>query len=131
MPDIGEGVAEAELVEWFVTVGQQVELDQSIAEVLTDKASIELPSPVAGTVRALEYAAGEKVPVGAELVQFDIEGATAPATTVAPESDPPVPLAAPPPEPPGASTRSRRSGAATAGLALAPPARARGRDRPT
>lgn len=110
MPDIGEGVAEAELVEWFVAVGQQVELDESIAEVLTDKASIELPSPVAGTVRALAYAAGDKVPVGAELMQFDIDGATAPATTVAPESDPPVPLAAPPqeppPEPPSASSRA-------------------------
>ncbi len=99
MPDIGEGVAEAELVEWFVTVGQQVELDQSIAEMLTDKASVELPSPVAGTVRELAYAAGDMVPVGAELLVFDIEDAAAPAGTVAPESSPPAPPPAPSPAP--------------------------------
>ena len=102
MPDIGEGVAEAELVEWFVTVGQRVELDQSIVEMLTDKASVELPSPVAGTVRELAYAAGDMVPVGAELLVFDIEDAAAPAGRVAPESAPPAPPSPPPPEPVGA-----------------------------
>ncbi len=105
MPDVGEGVAEAELVEWFVTVGQQVELDQPIAEILTDKASIELPSPVAGTVRQLAYAAGDKVPVGAELMQVDIDGATPSATMVAPETEPPEAL----PGPPSASSAAERA----------------------
>ena len=112
MPDIGEGVAEAELVEWFVTVGQRVELDQSIVEMLTDKASVELPSPVAGTVCELAYAAGDMVPVGAELLVFDIEDAAALAGTVAPESAPPAPPSPPPPEPvsapPAAGEHERR-----------------------
>ena len=50
LPDVGEGVAEAELVEWHVTVGQSVLEDQILAAVMTDKATVEIPSPVAGTV---------------------------------------------------------------------------------
>ena len=50
LPDIGEGLEEAEIVEWLVTVGQEVVRDQPLVEVLTDKASSELPSPVAGTI---------------------------------------------------------------------------------
>jgi len=102
MPDVGEGVAEAELVEWFVVVGQLVELDEPIAEVLTDKASIELPSPVSGRVLRLMYAAGDKVLVGAELLQFEVEDTTSPAVAVTPEQLPvaPTPAPAPPPAAP-------------------------------
>ncbi|MEA2802760.1 MAG: hypothetical protein QOE49_2855, partial [Rhodospirillaceae bacterium] len=52
LPDVGEGVAEAELVEWHVKVGQSVLEDQLLAAVMTDKATVEIPSPVAGTVVA-------------------------------------------------------------------------------
>ena len=75
LPDVGEGTAEAELVAWHVAVGDTVEEDQLLAEVMTDKATVELTSPVAGTVAALHGAAGQQVPVGGPLVSFDVEGA--------------------------------------------------------
>ncbi|QTN19812.1 2-oxo acid dehydrogenase subunit E2 [Brevundimonas sp. AJA228-03] len=85
LPDVGEGTAEAELVAWHVAVGDAVEEDQLLAEVMTDKATVELTSPVAGVVTALHGAAGQSVPVGGPLVSFDVEGAgnvaAAPAKT--------------------------------------------------
>ncbi|AQR63242.1 pyruvate dehydrogenase [Brevundimonas sp. LM2] len=75
LPDVGEGTAEAELVAWHVAVGDTVAEDQLLAEVMTDKATVELTSPVAGTVAALHGAAGQQVPVGGPLVSFDVEGA--------------------------------------------------------
>ena len=53
LPDVGEGIAEAELVEWHVAVGDVIAEDQPIADVMTDKATVELPSPVGGTVARL------------------------------------------------------------------------------
>jgi 2-oxoisovalerate dehydrogenase E2 component (dihydrolipoyl transacylase) len=73
MPDLGEGTAEAELVEWFVGVGDTVQLDDVIAEVVTEKATIELPSPVAGEVSHLYAAPGDRVAVGAELIRFEVD----------------------------------------------------------
>lgn len=73
MPDIGEGVAEAELVGWMVGVGDIVRVDDPIAEVMTDKATVELPSPVAGSVSSLEYAPGDRIAVGATLIRFQVE----------------------------------------------------------
>ena len=64
LPDIGEGLEEAEVVEWLVVVGDVVVRDQPLVEVLTDKASSELPSPVAGTVLRLGAAEGERIQVG-------------------------------------------------------------------
>ncbi|MCR3781858.1 hypothetical protein K3Z87_21375, partial [Pseudomonas aeruginosa] len=55
MPDIGEGIAEVELVEWHVQVGDSVNEDQVLAEVMTDKATVEIPSPVAGRILALGW----------------------------------------------------------------------------
>ncbi|WP_416173726.1 dihydrolipoamide acetyltransferase family protein [Brevundimonas sp.] len=75
LPDVGEGTAEAELVAWHVAVGDAVEEDQLLAEVMTDKATVELTSPVAGVVAALHGDAGQQVPVGGPLVSFDVEGA--------------------------------------------------------
>jgi 2-oxoisovalerate dehydrogenase E2 component (dihydrolipoyl transacylase) len=71
MPDVGEGVVETELVQWFVAVGQDIEEDEPLAEVLTDKASIELPSPVAGQIVELLHGPGDKVLVGTELVRIE------------------------------------------------------------
>ena len=74
LPDVGEGVAEAELVEWHVAVGQSVLEDQVLAAVMTDKATVEIPSPVAGTVVALGAEVGGVLAVGAELVRLEVAG---------------------------------------------------------
>src|SRR5882672_10474207 len=74
LPDVGEGVAEAELVEWHVEVGQSVLEDQLLAAVMTDKATVEIPSPVAGTVVALGGEVGSVLAVGGELVRLEVAG---------------------------------------------------------
>ncbi|CAN5309244.1 hypothetical protein BH09PSE2_BH09PSE2_17640 [soil metagenome] len=75
LPDVGEGTAEAELVEWKVAVGDMVAEDQPLADVMTDKATVELTSPVAGRVRALHGSPGEMRAVKSPLVELDVEGA--------------------------------------------------------
>ncbi len=70
LPDIGEGLEEAEIVEWLVTIGQEVERDHPLVEVLTDKASSELPSPVAGTILSFGATEGERIRVGDLLVEI-------------------------------------------------------------
>ena len=75
VPDIGEGIAEVELVVWHVQPGDTVAEDQSIADVMTDKATVEIPSPVAGKVVALGSAVGDTIAVGSELVRLEVEGA--------------------------------------------------------
>nr|WP_221446900.1 dihydrolipoamide acetyltransferase family protein [Microbacterium thalassium] len=77
MPDLGEGLPEAELVQWLVAEGDRVDLNQTIAEVETAKAVVELPSPFAGTVTALHAAAGDVIEVGSVLISFDVGGADA------------------------------------------------------
>lgn len=72
LPDIGEGVVEAEITAWHVAVGDTVEEDQPLADAMTDKATIELTSPVDGIVRTVACEDGEIVAVGADLVVFDV-----------------------------------------------------------
>ncbi len=98
MPDIGEGIAEVELVAWRVQPGDAVAEDQILADVMTDKATVEIPSPVVGTVRALGGEVGQVLAVGAELIR--IETADAPAAVAREE-----PAMAPVP-PPTAATRA-------------------------
>jgi 2-oxoisovalerate dehydrogenase E2 component (dihydrolipoyl transacylase) len=74
MPDVGEGVAEAEIVEWHVKVGDAVREDQVVAAVMTDKATVEIPTPVAGSVVALGGAVGDVLAVGSELIRIDAPG---------------------------------------------------------
>ncbi|MFB6270708.1 MAG: biotin/lipoyl-containing protein, partial [Halobacterium sp.] len=74
LPDVGEGVAEGELVRWLVEEGDTVTEDQPVAEVETDKAQVEVPAPVNGTVRTLHWEEGDVVPVGDVFVTFDVEG---------------------------------------------------------
>jgi 2-oxoisovalerate dehydrogenase E2 component (dihydrolipoyl transacylase) len=74
LPDVGEGTAEAELVDWHIKVGDTVEEDQLLAEVMTDKATVELTSPVSGVVVALHGDAGQQIAVGGPLVSFQVEG---------------------------------------------------------
>jgi 2-oxoisovalerate dehydrogenase E2 component (dihydrolipoyl transacylase) len=75
MPDIGEGIAEVELVAWSVKPGDVVKEDQPLADVMTDKATVEIPSPVAGTVVALGGDVGQLMAVGSELIRLEVEGA--------------------------------------------------------
>lgn len=74
MPDVGEGVAEAEVVEWHVKVGDRVEEDQHIVDVMTDKATIDIESPVSGVVTTLAGEVGDVVAIGAMLLVIETEG---------------------------------------------------------
>ena len=112
MPDIGEGIAQVELVEWFVKVGDLIAEDQVVADVMTDKATVEIPSPVSGKVMALGGQPGEVMSVGSELIRIEVEGngnhvdapqakaAETPPASQAPEQavqEQPVPAALTPP----------------------------------
>ncbi|WP_126443707.1 dihydrolipoamide acetyltransferase family protein [Sulfuricystis multivorans] len=74
MPDIGEGIAEVELAAWHVQPGDTVIADQPLADVMTDKATVEIPSPVAGKVIALGGKAGDIMQVGSELIRLEVAG---------------------------------------------------------
>ncbi|MEZ5895736.1 MAG: dihydrolipoamide acetyltransferase family protein [Parvularculaceae bacterium] len=75
LPDVGEGVAEAELVEWMVKEGENVSEDQVLAAVMTDKATVEIPSPVEGKVTWLGAAIGDVVAVGSQIIKLEVDGA--------------------------------------------------------
>ncbi|MEO5686511.1 MAG: dihydrolipoamide acetyltransferase family protein [Burkholderiaceae bacterium] len=104
MPDIGEGIAEVELVAWNVKVGDTIVEDMNLADVMTDKATVEIPSPVHGKVLALGGKVGDVMAVGSELIRIEVEGAgnvkdgavaPAPAPTAALKAAPaPAPAAA-------------------------------------
>jgi len=89
LPDVGEGTAEAEIVAWHVAVGEHVREDQLLVDVMTDKATVEMTSPVAGTIVALNANPGEMATVGAPLVEFELETAPALASAILPQSSPP------------------------------------------
>ncbi|WII73494.1 2-oxo acid dehydrogenase subunit E2 [Bdellovibrio sp. 22V] len=91
LPELGEGVTEGELVKWLVKPGDSVKADQPIAEVLTDKATVEVPSPVAGVVKDLKFKSGDVVKVGATMITLDGAGAT--AAPAAPAAKPAAPAA--------------------------------------
>lgn len=109
MPDIGEGIAEVELVAWHVQVGDTVAEDQILADVMTDKATVEIPSHVAGVVLSLDAAVGQVVAVGTEIIHIEVAGSSqhteAPlavqpsspaAASPAPAVAKPAPVSAPP-----------------------------------
>src|SRR5437868_3111144 len=77
LPDIGEGIAEGEIVRWLVKAGDAVREDQPLVEVMTDKASVEIPSPRTGTIAALHAAEGATVPVGSVIVSITVAGEAA------------------------------------------------------
>jgi pyruvate dehydrogenase E2 component (dihydrolipoamide acetyltransferase) len=111
LPDIGEGVAEGEVVQWFVHEGDPIREDQPLVGVLTDKANVEIPSPKTGRIAKLHAAVGERVKVGGLLVTIEVSGETgAPAlpeaaVVAAPASAPPA-VARPPAGAPPAPTPS-------------------------
>ena len=74
LPDIGEGTAEAEIGQWHVAVGDFVKEDQLLVDVMTDKATVEMTSPVTGTVVAIHGAVGEMLSIGSVLVEIRLEG---------------------------------------------------------
>lgn len=82
LPDIGEGISEAEIVAWHVKLGDRVEEDQSVADMMTDKATVEMESPVSGTIVELAGEVGDQVPIGAALmvIETDAVEAASPAT---------------------------------------------------
>lgn len=85
LPDIGEGVAEAEIVAWYVKVGDRIVEDQSLVDVMTDKATVDITSPFSGTVLAMHGEIGQLAAVGAALAEFEVEGLEdAPPTKAAP-----------------------------------------------
>lgn len=98
LPELGEGVTEGELVKWLVKPGDSVKADQAIAEVLTDKATVEVPSPVAGVVKDLKFKAGDVVKVGSTMITLDGAGAAA-KPAAQPAAAAPAPAASKPAAP--------------------------------
>lgn len=83
LPELGEGVTEGELVKWLVKIGDTVKPDQAVAEVMTDKATVEVPTPIAGVVKELKYKVGDVIKVETAILALDAGGvsASAPAPT--------------------------------------------------
>lgn len=105
-PDIGEGIAEVELVAWHVQPGDTVVQDQALADLMTDKATVEVPSPVAGKVLALCGEIGQVLAVGGELIRIEVEGegSVKAAPAAAATQSPPAAASAPRAKPATPST---------------------------
>jgi len=113
LPDIGEGVAEGEVVRWFVQVGDLVKEDDPLVSVLTDKANVEIPSPKSGRVLSLHAQVGEKVKVGGLLVTIETGTSAAPVRPAPPAPSPtgsvlPQPSAGNAPRPPASASAPGR-----------------------
>ena len=98
LPDVGEGVVEGEIVKWNVKPGDTVKEDEPLVELMTDKATVSIPSSVNGKVVSTTGKPGDMVPVGAELIVFEVkgDGGSKPKSKPKPE---PVAESAPDPEP--------------------------------
>src|SRR5207247_1977518 len=105
LPDIGEGVHEGEVVKWFVKEGDPIRENDPVVEVMTDKVTVQIPSPVTGKVLQLRAKEGEVVKVGATLVVFGEAGEAAPAATISKPA--PAPQAVRPAVPQAASSGAR------------------------
>ena len=129
LPDLGEGTVEAEIVAWHVKPGDVVAEEDVIVEVMTEKASVEMPSPVSGRVVATSGAPGDMVPVGSELIVFETDtgaatsapaAAAAPATTASAAPAPARPAAPPPAESKSKPTQPAAVSQAASAVAAAP-----------
>ena len=87
LPDLGEGLTEGEIARWLVTEGQELAEDDPLVEIQTDKTTVEIPSPAAGTVTRILVSEGEVVPVGTVLVVIGGDGANEPAAPTAPATE--------------------------------------------
>jgi 2-oxoisovalerate dehydrogenase E2 component (dihydrolipoyl transacylase) len=108
LPDVGEGTAEAEIVKWHVAVGDIIKEDALLVDVMTDKATVELTSPVSGKVLELRGELGEMGIVGAPIAIFEVEGAGNEGATTSPQPSPPKkaerePVVPPPPAAPAST----------------------------
>ena len=139
LPDIGEGVVEGEVVQWHVSVGDSVNEDAPIVDVMTDKATVTIPSPTGGVVTSISGDVGDMVAVGSMLVEFETDAGSSTIadsgpvsesdagiepepmpTPVAEPAPAPAPVPAPAPAPPpAAAARARASGPAAAARARA------------
>ena len=129
LPDIGEGVVEGEVVQWHVAAGDTVTEDDPIVDVMTDKATVTIPSPVTGVVTSLSGDVGDMVAVGSTLVEFDSDADAAPASEpeAEPEAEssptpPPAPEPAADPTPAPAAAKPAPAPAAASSRVLASPA---------
>jgi 2-oxoisovalerate dehydrogenase E2 component (dihydrolipoyl transacylase) len=131
LPDIGEGVVEGEVVQWHVAVGDEVTEDDPIVDVMTDKATVTIPSPITGVVSSLSGDVGEMVAVGSALVEFDSDAAAVSTSEPEPSSEPeseaePEPSSepepAPAPEPAPLAPEPVAAPVAPSGKVLASPA---------
>lgn len=131
LPDVGEGVTEGELVKWLVKIGDSVKPDQPVAELMTDKATVEVPSPHAGVVKELKFKEGDVIPIETVILTLDGDGAgaakpaaAAPAPQAAAKPSAPAGASANPaamqmkgtsvPSPGGAPAKSSGGGSASA-----------------
>lgn len=126
LPDIGEGVTEGELIKWLVKVGDTVKPDQPVAEFMTDKATVEVPSPSAGTVKELKFKEGDVVPIETVIAILDGDGASAGAGAA---KAAPAPKAPPQAQPQAQAMQAKPAGATSvngggAGMDVYPPAAA-------
>ncbi|MEO0345178.1 MAG: dihydrolipoamide acetyltransferase family protein [Pseudomonadota bacterium] len=104
LPDLGEGTVEAEIGEWHVKVGDRVNEDDVIVDMMTDKAAVEVSAPVSGRIASLHGDPGDIVAVGTNLIVFDVEGDSGDtAAPAAAEAEAPAPAAEPAPEKPAAA----------------------------
>jgi 2-oxoisovalerate dehydrogenase E2 component (dihydrolipoyl transacylase) len=97
LPDVGEGVAEAEIVKWHASVGDSIGEEQPLVDIMTDKATVEIVSPVSGRITSRNGEVGSKLSVGSEFVVFEVEGneAVAPPPSASPVAKPVQPAAMP------------------------------------
>ena len=122
VPDLGEGIAEVELVAWHVKPGDVVAEDQALADVMTDKASVEIPSSVAGTVVALGGEVGQMLAVGGELIRIELSDGEAVKEAPKPAAAKPSPKVAVPAKAPAPPQRSPAAASAQALRPIASPA---------
>ncbi len=121
LPELGEGVTEGELIKWTVNIGDTVKADQTVAEIMTDKATVEVPSPVAGVVKELKFKKGEIIKVESVLLILSgIGGATAPAPQTNGAHAAPAPTA-PKAAPAAATQMSAAPAVASNGGGIYPP----------
>ena len=127
LPDIGEGVVEGEVVQWHVSVGDSVSEDDPIVDVMTDKATVTIPSPVSGVISSLSGDVGDMIAVGSSLMEIDSEGekggpAAGDTEKQEPVSDPDPPKAPEPAPAPKAPERAPSEIQTQTGRVLASPA---------
>src|SRR5690242_17389495 len=113
LPDIGEGLAEAEVVSWLVRPGEQVRENQPICDIETDKAIVTMPAPASGQVRELRAQPGDRVAVGAVLLVLEVSDANAATAAASKAETTAAPAAAASPQPRSQASASTHAAPAT------------------